>query len=110
MEWVVNLRYILSTAPLKDISKEVSCVLSELYFRAASTRRIEVSFTQNWKQNFQEPTEQEAPACWDAPLLNGPDSRKLPVTKVSRGAAALVPKVPRTAKKQPAPLKQASDF
>lgn len=106
----MNLRFSLPTASLKDISKEVSCVLPELCFRAASTRRIEVSSTQNWDQTFQEATEQEPPEFWDTPLSNGPDSCKAPVPKACRGAATLVPKVPGTAKKQPAPFKQASDF
>lgn len=110
MKRLVNLRCTLPTAPLNDISKEVSCVLSELCFRLASTRRIEVSSTQNWKQNFQEATEEEPPECWDTALSNGPGSRNPPVTKACRGAATLVPKVPGTAKKQPAAFKQASDF
>lgn len=110
MKQLVNLQHPLPTAPLKDISKEVSCVLSELCSRVTCTRHIEVSSTQNLKQNVQEATEQEPPECWDALLSNGPCSCKPPVTKVGRGAATLVPKVPGTAKKQPAPFKQASDF
>lgn len=110
MKRSVNLRRTLPTAPLKDLSKEVSCVLPELGSRAASTRRTEVSSTQNWKQKGQEATEQEPPECWDTLLPNGPGSRKSPVTKAGRGAATLVPKVPGTAKKQPAPIKQASDL
>lgn len=110
MKQLVNLQHPFPTAPLKDISKEVSCVLSELCSRVTCTRHIEVSSTQNWKQNVQEATEQEPPECWDALLSNGPCSHKLPVTKVGRGAATLVPKVPGTAKKQPAPFKQASDL
>lgn len=108
--WLVNLRCTLPTAPLKDISTEISCGLSELCFKAASTRRIEVSSTQNWKQNFQEAAKQEPPECWDKALSNGPGSHKPAVNKVCRGAATLVPKELGTAKKQPSPFKQASDF
>lgn len=76
----------------------------------ASTRRIEVSSTQKWKQNFHEATVQEPNECSDTVLSNGCSSQKPPLTKACRGAAALVPKVPGAAKKQPAPFKQASDF
>lgn len=106
----VNLRCTLPTGSLKDISKEVGCVFLELCFREDSTRRIEVSSTQSWKQNFQEALEKEPPECWDLSLSNGTSSHKPPATKVCRGAATLVPKVLGTAKKQPALFKQASDF
>lgn len=106
----MTLRRTLPTASSTDLSKEVSGVLSELCFRADATRRIEVSSTQSWKQNVQAATEQEPTERCDLSLSNGPGSHKPPVAKACRGAATLVPKVPGTAKKQPAPLKQASDF
>lgn len=52
--------------------------------------------------------EQEPPDCWDMKTSHGPVSRRAGVSKRWRGAATLVPRVPGTPKKPPAPFKHAS--
>ncbi|XP_030296589.1 caprin-2 isoform X5 [Sparus aurata] len=62
--------------------------------------------TQNWKEDFQTMREQEPPDCWDMEFSEGAASPKAAVHKPWRGAAAFIPKVPVSNKKQSPECKQ----
>uniref|UniRef100_UPI0037E81673 caprin-2 n=1 Tax=Semicossyphus pulcher TaxID=241346 RepID=UPI0037E81673 len=62
--------------------------------------------SQNWKEDFQAMREREPPDSWDTEFSDGAKSPQAGVHKPWRGAAAFIPKVPVTNKKQSADCKQ----
>ncbi|XP_026182620.1 caprin-2 isoform X2 [Mastacembelus armatus] len=55
---------------------------------------------ENWKEDFQAMREQEPPDCWDMEFSERPTSPQAIVHKPWSGAAAFIPKIPATTKKQ----------
>ncbi|XP_073336382.1 caprin-2 isoform X4 [Pagrus major] len=87
-----------STTKPNEASKEF---FNRLYLTDTAT-----PLTQNWKEDFQTMREQEPPDSWDMEFSDGAASPKAAVHKPWRGAAAFIPKVPISTKKQSAECKQ----
>ncbi|XP_070785194.1 caprin-2 [Enoplosus armatus] len=76
------------------------------FFNRLYLTDVETPTTQNWKEDFQAMREREPPDSWDTEFSDGPASPQAAVHKPWRGAAAFIPKVPVTTKKQSADCKQ----
>ncbi|XP_041637212.1 caprin-2 isoform X2 [Cheilinus undulatus] len=92
-----------TTHSTKSKPNEVS--KKEFFNRLYLTDTEAPPHAQNWKDDFQSMREREPPDCWDMEFSDGATSPQGAVIKPWRGAAAFIPKIPITSKKQSADCK-----
>ncbi|XP_073336381.1 caprin-2 isoform X3 [Pagrus major] len=98
---LLNCKYFSCLPPPPKKSPEVLLSLT-----SHSTTKPNEASKENWKEDFQTMREQEPPDSWDMEFSDGAASPKAAVHKPWRGAAAFIPKVPISTKKQSAECKQ----
>ncbi|KAM9334840.1 caprin-2 [Symphorus nematophorus] len=96
---LLNCKYFSCLPPPPNNSSEV-VLSSTSHSTTSNSKPNEVSKKENWKEDFQAMREREPPDCWDMEFSDGAASPKAAVPKPWRGAAAFIPKVPVSTKKQ----------
>ncbi|XP_074554747.1 caprin-2 isoform X2 [Halichoeres trimaculatus] len=81
-------------------------LLSSAKHTTSKPKPNDLSKKESWKDDFQAMREQEPPDSWDMEFQDGAASAQTAVHKPWRGAAAFIPKVSGTSKKQSADGKQ----
>lgn len=101
---LLDCKYFSCLPPPPQKSAEV--LLSSAKNVTSKPKPNNVSKKESWKEDFQAMKEQEPPDSWDMEFQDGAASAQTAVHKPWRGAAAFIPKVPGTSKKQSADGKQ----